>query len=106
MEIYCHYIDTCMPDYLDDHHNRDNELLLCGAATQPDIIAVIDELFGQATESERLTKSINNKQIKTAIALEFNRYKLHQVCIDDNMSDDIYIYAYLTWSDSTQLPRN
>lgn len=44
----CAHIDTCLPDYLHDHHNRDGELLL-GVVVFGDtsIGAVKNELLGE-----------------------------------------------------------
>jgi len=38
MALTISYIDTCRPDYLQDHHNRDGELLLgvCLAGQNPE----------------------------------------------------------------------
>lgn len=48
-EMDCSHIDTCMSCFLNDHHNRDGELLLGvfvdGASTFHDVLwALIDEL--------------------------------------------------------------
>lgn len=108
-ELTCTWIDTCYPDDLQDHHNRDSELLLC-VAQHDDMTWLIQALFDQANHDERLPDSINHGKLIKAIREEFNRYSIALVCPDTSGSYEYdesegeyywvaenYVYAYLSW---------
>ena len=55
MTMTCTHIDTCLSSFLNDHHNRDGELLLGvfvdGSATHADVLAGLLDELQQATAS-------------------------------------------------------
>lgn len=103
-EITCHYIDTCYPGDLQDHHNRQGELLIY-ASIDSDIDWIISDLFGsvQYGWSESLN-NFNDGMILKAIKEEFENFRLplyvHEKFEQDCEAeqDHCYVYAYLAWN--------
>jgi len=98
------YIDTCYPDYLSDHHNRDGELLV-GIDWNEDITDrqvvedIVSEVLGSTDES--LWKHLPNDD-------ELVRVILTQVVSDEVLGTDfsmngvdcpeeMMIYGYFKW---------
>lgn len=94
--ITCHYIDTCYPDYLQDHHNRDDELLLCIPGNYGYWDWLLQDLFDQAILEEGLPSYITNSDLHKAIEQAFKGYDLKDVTCDHD-DYECYIYAYLSW---------
>ena len=96
--LTCTYIDTCYPDYLTDHHNRDNEILLC-AYEDEDAGFVMQQLMEDAFNSHKLPEWVTNGMLRNAIAEEFSKYNYHRICPNLNNTGfvDTLIYAYLSW---------
>lgn len=103
-ELTCNYIDVCSPDYLTDHHNRDNEFLLCGTPSFSKI-ALRQSLLESTDCCNHIPKEISLDAIDKAIEDMVDGLFLWQqlpeidgVLVDeDNLPEDIYVYAYLAW---------
>lgn len=92
--ITCTYIDTCYPDYLQDHHNRENELLILAS---PCICraTICDDFWTSAITSDKIPQEITDSEIKSAIFSLVNSLATSQ--IDYQEDSEVYIYAYLSW---------
>ena len=103
--LTCTYIGTYAPDYLTDHHNRENELLI-EANPSPNASEVITSFWEYVNMcGDKIPKHISNGQIICAIRnmvarlSEYDIYPDIELDMDecDPCSDGIYIYAYLSW---------
>lgn len=95
--LTCTYIDTCYPDFLQDHHNRDNELLLCASANQS-YSDMQEELVQSAFYSDKIPSDITDDQIIEAVDKEFRGYFSHHILdTEDIYSNEVQVYAYLNW---------
>lgn len=105
-DVTCNYIECCCPDYLTDHHNRDNELLiLCIPSTDRD--QVMHDLYESSVDNY-LPNDLSDDDLKAAISDMVESLTLEQLCpsyyqqwidspIDDDTYNDYYLYAYLSW---------
>ena len=102
-EITCHYIDTCYPDYLQDHHNRGNELLILSTPIS-DRDGLEASLLDFAFNDDSIPESISDSEVKSAIS----KMLTWLFDIDSNLptedkvlakepEEDLYLYAYLSW---------
>lgn len=102
--LTCNYIDICFPDNLQDHHNRDNELLLTasvhdGMSTDE----LVEELmFSVDSGCTYLPDVFTDEEIREAIRLEIDPivstdFGLRVDLIDEDQLDQLYLYAYLSW---------
>lgn len=102
LELTCNYIDTCYPDYLLDHHNRDNEILL-SAYPDEDKDFIATQLFQSYCETERIIEIngevITDRKVKLAIDEMVEQLHTKQIMFYlDSLDDESpIIYAYLTW---------
>lgn len=101
-EITCNFIDCCSPDYLSDHHNRDNEALIL-ACPDKDTEAIIED-FSWYASSAKIPFSIEMEQIDAAIKLMVDNLPIDSLypvyyseSIDSDDDSEIYLYAYLSW---------
>ena len=92
--VTCSYIDTCYPDYLEDHHNRGNELLIL-ASPSISRAAICDDFWTSAIASDKIPQEITDSEIKSAIFSMVD--SLATSAIDYQEDSEIYIYAYLSW---------
>ncbi len=101
MNIQCNYIGICCPDYLTDHHNRENELLILASANAENSNSLINELISDAMSSVRIPNSITDEQIKEAIIDCFKDFMFGRDMAtgdtDFQYDEDVYVYAYLSW---------
>lgn len=101
MALTCHYITTCYPDYLTDHHNRENEILISAWAGSTSRESIKGQLLDSACcySKPSLFLSYKESDIRKAIAREFNQYKAKDINFTDCDSEEneSYIYAYLSW---------
>lgn len=95
--IACKYIDTCYPDYLTDHHNRDNELLI-SANVSAFKSSIYQDFWNSAIRQDTIPQNISDSEIESAIKCMVNDLDLSILEKDSNFyQQEIYIYAYLSW---------
>lgn len=90
--LTCNYIGTMYPDYLQDHHNREGEILLCASARLRSIADIKSELLESICNYEI---PYTDKEIMRAINAEFRGLRAKDINAPN--SDESYIYAYLEW---------
>lgn len=100
-ELTCNFIACCYPDDLQDHHNRDNEILLSAYPDgSRDYIA--SELFDSYCNTDKLIEIdgqvIRDNEVKLAIDEMVGQLYNYQFNQDfDPDYDSPMIYAYLAW---------
>ena len=111
LQLTCHYIDTCCPDYLLDHHNRNNEVLISAWANPgDDLDSIICELYDSLDYHPWLPdlNRFSDDEILNAIEEEFRDFSLPSYVTEEAQDQDKensdsdyerYIYAYLAWED-------
>ncbi len=92
--LTCTYIDTCYPDYLQDHHNRENELLILATPTICRA-TVCDDFWISAISSDKIPQEISDSEIKSAIFSMVDSLNTSE--IDYREDSEVYLYAYLSW---------
>jgi hypothetical protein len=112
--IVCAHIDTCHAGYLNDHHNRDNELLLGvfvdGHSTIADVKeALLEEFRAIAFEIGENKPGYDHDKALAAIHTAFsdiNPVELHRTAFDDSLDvtdeeDAEYCQAWfvLSWDE-------
>ncbi len=105
MKIECRYIDTCLPDYLQDHHNRDNEQLICFPVDNETTVkeladGLYDDVMGALCFD--IPESISDNDIRAAINSMFEHidgdvFDDSLPMYDENDNDSVYVYAVLSW---------
>lgn len=93
--IYCNYIGTFASDYLQDGHTRDGELLLYASSGHTCVNNLIEDLYDCALSDTKIPKNISDKEVYAAIKSEFKHYQVNSE--DEEMNEDVYVYAYLEW---------
>jgi len=106
----CSHIDTCTPDYLTDHHNRDGELLLQAIvsrdATNAEVMAeLIDDL-----QKLEYHAGADYHAAEVAIRLEFTGKAMDKpfdatpepFADDDDSGEMCYAWFVLSWSDDDE----
>ena len=105
-DLECHYIGVMYPDYLQDHHCREGELLI-SATIGPDTttFAVFTMLVTDAMEfGEVIPDEIDNKAIFTAIRdmfVDLNDKGPFSGNIQAGLDEDDELpaaWAYLKWT--------
>ncbi len=105
MELSCHYIDICYPDYLQDHHNRDNEILLSASVWEGmttdelvqklyDCLNSTDNHFPFTEFSEEEIKYAFRSESDCFISSDFGLHLPSYECLGE-----VYLYAYLRWEE-------
>lgn len=105
--VVCSYILTGDGQYLTDHHNRENEILICSQPLRSRK-HIIDSLISSAYDSNRLPNWISDKEMIDAIVCMVDRLttedcypscyrELKKTDFDAWLECDINIYAYLSW---------
>ena len=99
--ITCTYIDTCYPDYLTDHHQRENEKLIMafiweGMSTDDLVCEMWNDLNYSACD---VFKYFSEAEIKEAMRSEVDSLVSRQfgLRLYDINPEEIYLYAYLSW---------
>lgn len=105
IKIRFSYIDTCYPDNLSDHHNRDNELLISVSWSEDiadrqvveDIVdealnADCDSFWEQLPQDDELTRTILTQSVSDEI-LGMN-FSMDGV----DCPEEMMIYGYFQWS--------
>lgn len=108
--IEAFYVDTCLPDYLQDGHTRDGETL-CLAPLGCTESETVDALYESIDWDADIPESIDDEDIKTALADAIQGVDLRAVDEDGNRidgeapesdGDEPYVYVYLKW-DATKI---
>lgn len=108
-DVYCYHKDTCLPDYVQNHHNGDRELLIgispCNQSqsqAEKDILAEIDQ-------AEKVPEDLPLEEIARAVGqavkgVDFryidsqgNRCTPNQWVNDDGENESV-VWFLLTWS--------
>lgn len=111
----CVHVDTCLPDYLNDHHNRDGELLLGvavnGLTTVGDVKnELLSEFASIGWDLAGDKPGFDYDKAKAAILASF--VDVHPMTLDrglfdesldapneeeDDFTDSCYAYFVITW---------
>lgn len=107
--IECHYKDTCLSDYLTDHHNGNNELLIGISPHGQSKDEASRELLREADLFDKIPAEIGNAELKAAflsalagvdlrwIDAEGNRHREEPQ--EDNEEEGAYVWFVLTWKE-------
>ncbi len=98
--VAIHFVDVCLPDYLLDHHNRENERLLavpaCGQEENEIFEAIMDELnscdFGLPDDIS--WDAIREAARDVAMGMDLPMAETEG---EDSCGDLVYAYFYITW---------
>lgn len=107
-QLTCSYIDICYPDYLDNHHDQDNELLLStsvwdGMTTENLVDGLMEDFKSIAISVNHKIFNWSDNEIEDAIRFEVDPLvstqfglRLDLAC-DPEDYNEVYFYCYLTW---------
>lgn len=98
------FIDICYPDYLTDHHNRDNEQLVavpwCEDMTDRELIEeIVDAVYNSS--NDEIWKHLPKDEEQCRVSLiqtvtdEIIGMDLSIDSVDE--PDEMYIYCYFSW---------
>lgn len=97
------FIGVLYPDDLQDHHNRDNELLLtvpCPYNGQP-VLDLICDFYNELlaiSDTDSFPSEFSEDTIIDAISSELDYLAQPDSCLwDFDDYEDCYAYAYLSW---------
>jgi len=103
-DLECHYIGTMLPCYLQDHHNRESELLIA-ALLGPDTtgISVCADLMDSALSSDSIPEEISDDAVRNAVVNMWVDTPGNtpfdgnlQACLDEDEPPSVW--AYLKWT--------
>lgn len=83
--VSCRHKDTCLGDYLQDHHNRDGEMLL-GASLGGTPEATVDDLWYEVAE---IPDDLTEEQVRTALKEAVAGVDLSYIDEHGNPQDEI-----------------
>lgn len=83
--VSCRHKDTCLGDYLQDHHNRDGEMLL-GASLGGTPEATVDDLWYEVAE---IPDDLTEEQVRTALKEAVAGVDLRYIDEHGNPQDEI-----------------
>ena len=104
-KITAQYVDTCLPCYLQDGHNRPGETLLL-ASLGSDLATTVEELMDSMDDDCGLPESVSNEEIARAVRGAIDGVDLRYVDeegnrqdepAEDRDSDEPYVYVVLRW---------
>lgn len=100
MSLTCTYICTCYPDFLQDHHNREHEILISAWAGSTSKKSIEEQLIDSAlSQWDSSFPKYLDWQVKRVIRAEFSQYKAKDINFTDcdPEENESCIYAYLSW---------